>query len=81
MERCHFLLGSQLLGESLNIHLAFQERGYMCASLRSRADLMIWIYLDTTERMFQELLINRRDINEWGIKQTDNVSPIPDNTE
>ena len=38
-----FLLGSQLLGESLNIHLAFQERGYMCASLRSRANLMIWI--------------------------------------
>ena len=57
---CHFLLGSQLLGESLNIHLAFQERGYMCASLRSRANLMIWIYLDTTERIFQELLINSR---------------------
>ena len=76
---CHFLLGSQLLGESLNIHLAFQERGYMCASLRSRANLMIWIYLDTTERIFQELL-KLGAIDEWGITQTDNVSPIPNNT-
>ena len=41
----------QLLGESLNINLAFQELGYMCASLRSQANLMTWMYLDTTENL------------------------------
>ena len=46
----------QLLGESLNINLAFQELGYMCASLRSQANLMTWMYLDTTT-FFQELLM------------------------
>ena len=45
----------------------------MCASLRSQANLIIWMYLDTTERIVQEPIAGA--IDEWGITQTDNVSP------
>ena len=49
---CHFLLGSQLLGESLNIHLAFQERGYMCASLANLMRARI-----SSQSFFQDIFV------------------------